>query len=79
MSECIIEAEVGYYWRVASEARRIRREDASRPTDEQQGDLKAIVINSDWPKLRIAAQSVLAELAGPIRHDQEEQACESSA
>lgn len=71
------ETEAFYYWRVASEGRRIHRDNASRSTVEQQDDLESIVINSDWPRVRLAARAALQYLAGP-RPSHEEHTCESS-
>ena len=80
MSDNNLAAEAGYYWRVASEARRIRRETPNHPTIEQEDDLAGIVINSDWPRLKAAASAVQAELNGTlVAAEQDQVACESSA
>ena len=80
MADGSMAAEAGYYWRVASEARRIRRETPDHPTIEQEDDLAGIVINSEWPRLKAAAGAVQAELNGTlVAVEQDEVACESSA
>lgn len=79
MSDVGFGAEASLFWRVASEARRIRREDTANPTAAQQEDLEGIVINSEWGRLQDRARSAIDELQGRLPIVAEEAACESSA
>ena len=79
MSGVSIADEAHLFWRVASEAREIRRASAENPTIAQQDDLESLVIHSDWPRLQERARSTIAELQGQTSARAEEAACESSA
>lgn len=57
-----LRAAASMYWRMLSEANRLKRRDGSGQTDEQIDELETLVIHSEYPFLAARARTAIAFL-----------------